>query len=115
MAAEIKRSDIIEDAAVRAPLEFAANLKVAIKQLDIFIGKQREAGGSAKTGNLTKLKEETQGLGKAQQELIKLQNQVATAQAKNNAAYLAQQKVMQDTNNELQNKEEIGVKDTKSV
>lgn len=88
MAAEIQRQDIISDEALAAPLQLSRNIDIAtaslrelVKVSSVNVTNVRAAESTAK---LTK---ETESLSLAQQELIKVQKQIAIAQAKESEAY----------------------------
>lgn len=116
MNAELKRSDIIEEAAFKLPGEYAKEWQLPIDQLDIFIAKLKTLGATIQSSNsIPKLKEDTVQLTQAQKELEKIQNQITVAQAKSTDAYIAQKKILNDVNQATKDKTALGDKDAKSV
>lgn len=107
--AEITRQDIISDDALTAPLILAKNLMEAIGSLDQFIKKAQESSRNiSSAGSTTTIRKETEALTLEQKELIKIQNQIATAVAKNNDVYRQQEKQLQSVKRELKEKSKIG-------
>ena len=86
--AEIQRQDIISDDALEAPLQLAKNIDVATLSLSklVKLGETNKTAVSA-ADNTAKLTKETQSLSLAQQELGKIQKQIAVAQSKDNQNY----------------------------
>jgi hypothetical protein len=112
--AEIKRSDIIDDDALMAPLVLAKNFEQTEKAIMKVIKAGLEHSkilGSDAARNTTKLKEETEKLTKEQQELAKVQNQIATAVAKNNDEYRKYEAELQKIKKELKDKNSLSEKE----
>jgi hypothetical protein len=86
--AEINKQDIISDEAIEAPLQLSKNILVAVDSL----GKLIKVASSnkatvAQADSTAKLTKETNNLSLAQQELIKVQKQIAVAQVRDNENY----------------------------
>jgi hypothetical protein len=105
---EIKRQDIIDDDAVMAPLVIQKNFESLLGTMKLVISAGKEhskvIGGSTTT---TQLKDETHKLTLEQKELIKVQNQIATAVAKNNDEYRKYEKELQNVKKELKEKNSL--------
>lgn len=89
--AEIRRRDIIEEKAIKAPLELAENLKVATDELKEFLSLRKKAsvdiGGADST---KKVREEVEKLTEAEKLLQKISKQIADEELKKNAVYQQQ-------------------------
>jgi hypothetical protein len=113
---ELKRQDIISDDALMAPLVLAKNLEQAHAAIMKIIKSGKDSSdaiGNAK--NTTKLKEETEKLTREQQELVKIQKQIATAVAKDTEAYRKYEKQLASVKKETKAKVELGDRDAKQV
>lgn len=114
--AEIERKTIITDGALKAPYELAEGLDQVVKKLKEIAKLAIKSGqtiGSSNTG--ARVKKETEGLTQAQKELLKLQNQIAAAQAKQDEAYIQEQKRLAAIKQELKEKIALGERDAKTV
>lgn len=99
---EIKRNDIIEEAAIRAPLDMLANVQALQAGIKIFVesAKQMQQVISS-TDSLAKVQKATQDLTREQAEYNKIQNQIATTQAKNNEINIAAAERLKKVRDEL--------------
>jgi hypothetical protein len=114
--AEIEKDDLFSDELLMAPLVLAKNLEVAVntaKQLvDTFAKIGKDISGATST---TALRKATGELTTEQQELIKVQNQLAVALAKNSDEYREQQARLIAVKKELKEKSVLGEKDAKTI
>lgn len=86
--AAVEKNDVITNEALEAPLQLAKNLDVATKSLQELIKSSAQMKVNITAAESTsKLTKETEGLTLAQEQLIKVQKQVAVAQAQNNEKY----------------------------
>ena len=114
--AELKREDIIEDAALQAPLILAANLEQAYMVITKIAKASKEAGIAVEAaGNIRSLTDETTKLVAEQNELVKIQKQIATVTAKNNDEYIKQTKALNDAKKALKDKIALGDAETKDI
>ena len=114
--AEIKKNDVFEDAAIKAPLEFAKNVDVSVKSVDDLIASLSKLNGTIQGAQSTvKLSQATKELSDEQKELNKITGQVQTANAKLNDEYVNQKKALADANTALKEKILLGDRDAKSV
>lgn len=113
--AEITRQDIAADDVLKFPLELSENFQTLIGTLDQVIAKTKQFGDSGKDPGLPKLKTDTEGLTQAQIELVKVQNQISTALAKDNDAYREQQKVLADLKQSNKEKLALGEQESKQI
>lgn len=100
----IQRQDIITDEAIQAPLILTKNLEDAVTVMQ----KVRESAiqyssAIGNTDSTKKLGDATVELSKEQEQLIKIQNQIAVQVAKNNDEYRAYQEQLKKVNDELKN------------
>jgi len=119
--AEFEREDFISDEALMAPLVMKKNWEELIDTMK----EVRKAamnvspGGGGTTGDngasTKKLKEETIKLTKEQQELVKIQNKIAAAVAKDNDEYRKQEQALVRLNVEIKNKNALGEKEALAV
>lgn len=114
--AEITRQDIISDDALTAPLVLGKHLMEVMGVIDQFVKKlQGISSNIAAASSTTTIRKETEALTLEQKELIKIQNQIATAMAKNNDVYRQQEKQLQNVRKELKEKNKIGELDALTV
>lgn len=118
MSAEIKRADVYDDDLMAAPGIMTKDLEkylVVLKQVAA-VGKTVSASMTvSSSGNLGKAREDTEKLTKAQQELVKVQNQIATVVAKENEAYIKLNKQLQEAKQALKEKQQLGDKDALTI
>jgi hypothetical protein len=80
---EIKGTDIFEASAIKAPLEFAKNMDVALDKVEKFIDLMKQSEGAIGLAKSTKkVREENSKLLKSQQELQKLEQQILAVRGK---------------------------------
>lgn len=113
--AEINRVDIIEESAINAPLELAANLKTAMKEVEGFVSAFRNIGKGGGEESIGKIKKETVELTEAEKQLAAIQTQIAKATAKNNEEYRAQEKELIKLKKELKEKLQLGERDARLI
>jgi hypothetical protein len=120
--AEFERQDFISDEALMAPLVMKKNWEELIGTMKQVRAAAMDAGtsGSSKGGgdsgaSTKKLKEETIKLTKEQQELVKVQNKIAAAVAKDNDEYRKQEQALVRLNVEIKNKNALGEKEALAV
>lgn len=114
--AEIQRKDIISDDALKAPLEFADNWNKVGLALDGVVGKLKGVEGNiAKSGSTVKITEEVKSLNIEQNELLKIQKQIQTVQAKTTDAYAKEVQALNSVKQALKDKITLGDRDAKSV
>jgi len=120
--AEINKSDIISDDAIKAPLEISKNMETLVASLDKYnkAAKGIITTSDQETKSLVKLGDESKKIVKLNQEFAKTQEQLTIQVKKNNEEQVKQQKALNETSksttkysNELQKlKKEL--KDTQS-
>jgi len=112
----IKRSDIIEEAAVKAPYELAQNYKYLEKELNkslnTFKSYETKVSGSKSTTSLTK---NTKDLTAAQVELAKIQKQLSTVQVQSTDQVIKATAWLDKNKRVLKERTELGKQDAKSV
>jgi hypothetical protein len=113
--AEINRIDIIEEGAINAPLELAANLKTAMKEVEGFVAAFRKIGTEGGGEGISKIKKETEQLTEAEKQLVAVQTQIVKATAKNNDEYRAQEKELIKLKKELKEKLALGERDARQL
>jgi hypothetical protein len=114
--AEIQRKDIISDDALKAPLEFADNWNKVGVALDGVVGKLKGVEGNiAKSGSTVKITEEVKSLNVEQEELVRIQKQIQTVQAKTTDAYAKEVAALNAAKQALKEKTTLGDKEAKSV
>lgn len=114
--AQLERKDLISDEALQAPLILQKNFESLLASVSKVISefsKHEQAVSGAKS--TTKLKEETEALTLEQQELIKVQNQISIAMARNNEEYANAQKELQKVRSELKEKTKETERDSRTV
>lgn len=100
----IERQDIITDEAIMAPLVLSKNMEVAVESMQkIRDSAIQYSSAIGNTDSTKKLGDATVELTKEQEQLIKIQNQIATQVAKNNDEYRAYQEQLKKVNDELKN------------
>lgn len=113
---EITRDDIISKDALEAPLILADNLDKAVKKFKEF--RDSAVKTNEATQNTKSTKEATDAVEKLaaeQAELIKINNQLVTVQAKNNEAYAEAKRKLDDANASLKNRIKLGEEDSTTV
>ena len=116
MAAEIQRQDLISDEALFAPAILAKNLEAAVAQLRVLKETSNEYNNVAQGGKSMKsAATSAEQLTKAQQELAKVEGQIATVIARTNAEYIAQTGRLKDVQDQLKQKIALGDRDTKTI
>lgn len=123
MADAIDRKDIATDDALKVPYDFKkgfddASLSVEnfAAQLDKLITKSIQQEKVLASGTSTrKLNQETVNLTLAQQELFKIQKQITTVQARNNAEYIKETKVLDSVKKSLKEKTALGDRDARTI
>lgn len=114
--AELNREDIITDGALAVPKELAKNLDEPIAKVDILIARFKELNSTLGSENsLSKVRKSTIELTDSQKELIKIQEQITKTQAKNNDVYIEQQRILQQTKQEMKEKIALGNRDAQTV
>jgi TP901 family phage tail tape measure protein len=112
----IDQPQVITDAALKAPLELAENLKAPIKQVGnlvaVFKTLNKEIKGA---GSVIKLKDETKKLVVAQSELDKVNKQLASTLQKNNEEYIKQQIALIKLKQEIKEKIALQGRDAETV
>lgn len=112
----INRQDIISDDALTAPLILAENMQKVVDVMKKIADNSRKASTDTEQADTTKkVRVAVDGLTADQRELQKITAQVATATAKNNAQYLAQEKVLKAVREQIKQKTALGDKDAKSI
>jgi hypothetical protein len=116
MAAELNRQDIVDDDLMAAPMvltkDFEKLLTVLKQVADVGKKVNDSFGGKAP---FAKAKEDTEELTKAQQELVKIQNAIATAVARENEEYITYKKQLQEVNQRIKEKTALGERDAKTI
>lgn len=111
-----ERKDIITDDALRAPLDLADNVAVALLQNEKLLASFRELNTTLGAANSTgKVKKQVEELTLAEKELVKVQNQIAVAQAKNTDEYRKEEAQLQKVKKAIKEKTTLGDRDAKSV
>ncbi len=114
--ADLNRSDIFDPKLIQAPLDFAKNMGVAVDQLNAFIKSGREISQNVAGANsIKKLNEETKNLTASEVELIKIQKQIETAQARNNEEYAKQVKILQDVKQAQKESTQLSAAEAKQI
>lgn len=110
------RSDIITDAGLQAPLMLADNIAVALGQNEKLLLSFKELNKTLESATSAgKVKKQVDELTLAEKELVKVQNQIAVAQAKNTDEYRKEAEVLVKVKKELKEKTALGDRDAKSV
>lgn len=113
---EIKRSMIIEEPAIQAPLDLAKNFGALEVSIDGTISKLKTLESNiSKSSSTTKLTKETKELTVEQVNLSKIQKQIADITAKNSAEYLKEVSVMEKLKRSIKERTVLGDKDSKSL
>ena len=113
---EITRDDIISKDALEAPLILADNLEKATRKFREF--RDSAIKTNEATQNTKSMREATDNVAKLaneRNELIKINNQLATAEAKNNEAYAEAKRKLDDANAALKNRVKLGEEDSTAV
>lgn len=116
MAAELERSDIISDDALMAPLVLNKNFETlynTIVKLKAEVGKNAEFAQQAKT--ISGVGVSIEQLVANEKELVKVQNQLASAVAKDNDAYVELKKKVDEANASAKTRIELGERDAKTI
>lgn len=113
---EIKRQMIIEEPAIQAPLDLAKNFGTLEFSIDGTISKLKTLESNiSKSNSTTKLTKETKELTIEQQNLNKIQKQIADITAKNNAEYVKEVTALENVKRSLKEKISLGDKDAKTI
>lgn len=112
----INRQDIISDDALQAPLILAEALQKVVEAMKKIADNGQKAAKAIDVADTTqKVRVAVDGLTAEQKELQKITAQVAAATAKNNAQYVAQEKVLKAVREQIKQKTALGDKDAKSI
>lgn len=113
---ELKRSDIIEDDALMAPLVLSENFEVllaTIKKLKTEVGKSSELAESATT--ISGVGTAIESLVAQEKELAKVQNQLSSAVAKDNAEYAELKKKVDAANQSVKTRIQLGDREATTI
>lgn len=114
--AEINQGDLISSGALNEVKELKKEFNDAAIALEKLIATAKGLGVNIKAADsISKINDETVKLTQSQVELQKVEKQIETVQARNNAAYIQQTKVLNDNKQALKEKTQLGDKDAKSV
>lgn len=103
--AEINRSDLFSDDAINAPKELAKNLMDIVASINAITAASKKSEEQLKTSNsASKITKETEQLTIQEKELIKVQNQISVALAKNNEEYIESKRGLDAINKTLKDK-----------
>ena len=114
MGAELQRQDIISDEALEAPLILAKNMETAYSVM-MKISKSAIDFGAGAGEGLKDTQKKTKDLTDEQIELLKVQKQMAAANARNNETYQAQAKALEALKKSMKEKNALGDKDAKTL
>lgn len=110
--AEINKEDLFSDDALKAPLELAKNLGAVASSIDAITEASKKSEKQIKEANSTsKLTKETEQLTLQEKELIKVQNQISIALAKNNDEYIEHKRGLDAINRAVKEKINKGRED----
>jgi hypothetical protein len=114
--AEINKPDVITDEAFNVPLQWAKHWNTAAESIERVIPTLMQINKSmGQASTISQVTKETEQLSIAQLELDKIQKQIATAQAKNNDAYIKEAKALEEVKKQIKEKTALGDRDAKSV
>jgi len=103
--AEINRSDLFSDDAINAPKELAKNLMEIVASINAITASSKKSEEQLKTANsASKIAKETEQLTIQEKELIKVQNQISVALAKNSDEYVSYKKGLDAINKSTKEK-----------
>lgn len=110
------RQDIITDEGLQAPLMLADNIAVALGQNEKLLTSFKELNKTLESATSAgKVKKQVDELTLAEKELVKVQNQIAVAQAKNTDEYRKEEAQLIKVKKELKEKTALGDRDARSV
>lgn len=114
--AAIERKDILSDDALKSVAEFAGNWAKVGDNIDGLIVKLKNVEGNIAKGTSTvKITQEVKELNVEQNELIKIQKQIQTVQAKTTEAYAKEVNALNSVKQALKDKITLGDRDAKTV
>lgn len=116
MSSAIERQNVITDDALQAPLILTQNLETALKAMKEFIALTKSSQG--KLVDATSIQEARTAvaeLTEEQKQLAKVQNQIATAVAKDSDEYRRLNETLKNTNASLKTKAALGDKEAASI
>lgn len=112
----LERKDIATDEALQTPLRLADNIAVALGQNEKLLLSFKELNKTLESATSAgKVKKQVDELTLAEKELVKVQNQIAVAQAKNTDEYRKEEAQLLKVKNELKQKTVLGDRDAKSI
>lgn len=114
--AELERKDIISDEALMAPLVLNKNFETLLAT--IMKVKSETAKNGAMSESATNINTTTTAISNLvdqEKEMVKIQNQLASAIAKENDEYIKYKKAVDDANARLKNKIALGEKDAQTI
>lgn len=107
--AEINEDDLISAKALKAPYELAEGFEASVVSLTKLIALLKQSGAAiAAADGTSKVTAETKKLAAAESDLDKIKKQITATQAKNNEAYIAEQKALAKVKDELKTKIALG-------
>jgi hypothetical protein len=110
------RQDIITDDGLQAPLMLANNIAVALGQNEKLLTSFRDLNKTLESATSAgKVKKQVEELTLAEKELVKVQNQISVAQAKNTDEYRKEEAQLVKVKKELKEKTALGDRDARSV
>jgi len=114
--AEINKSDLFSEEALKAPLELAKNLGAVAAAIDAITAASKRSEEQLKgTQSVSKITKETEKLTAQEKELIKVQASISTALAKNNDEYRDHQKGLAAINAVNKERLVLGNKNAKTI
>jgi len=105
----LNRSDIVDDSLIPYLNEVRASLE------GIIATGQKSGAAIQGAGSTAKIKQEVDQMTESEKQLAKVTQQLVTIQAKNNEAYIAQQKAVNSANQALKQRSELGDRDVKTI
>jgi len=110
--AEINKNDLFSDDALKAPLELAKSLGAVAASIDAITAASAKSEQQLKSaGSTSKITKETEQLTIQEKELIKVQNQISIALAKNNDEYIEHKRGLDAINRAVKEKINKGRED----
>jgi hypothetical protein len=110
--AEINKEDLFSDDALKAPLELAKNLGAVAASIDAITAASVKSEQQLKSSNsASKIVKETEQLTLQEKELLKVQNQISVALAKNNDEYIEHKRGLDAINKAVKEKVMAGRED----
>ena len=114
--AEINEGEIISKAAIKEVTSLRTEVELTAESLKKLVSVGKDAGVSIKAAQSTKqLGDETKKLSIAQAELLKIEKQIDTVNARATKAYQDQQKALQSLKKEQNDRLVLGQKDAKLI